>query len=937
MSKEINTTTTTTTTTTITSQEWHPPTSSAPSSSSLMIDSQLSKNLAKYSLLLEKLSTSSQVEKLSTIVAKDHQSHLANLNDFIQESQLNHNKQIRKLELQRTDLTTVLTKYNSILSNIQISNINGQLLNKNITSIDNENILVSQTLQFIKNIRTLKNNIILIDSALKEKDYQVAGKAIKEIKLLPNHETLINSEFAKKVIPSSTIQEEPAILIDNWCRELTTLFKEKFITAAQKKDIDELTLMFQMFPMVGQDHLGLELYSKYVCDIIANESRKILTFEKKNLSNLYYSNALLHLFKIVSTIINDHSKIISASYGKNYMIHVMENVEKEADLQAGLLLDIFNESRNLDQIVNNIKHWNEKYQNKDKKNYSIKRSISTDELQNDMENKNNNTSTIDNSSNKDIMIPMNQLSTLINEFSQILQNWSMYSRFFSVRWNEFSDIKTTVLTPPKPIGDSKFRTKLVNDSYLESFEILIMYHLQKSFNNSIALEELPSLNELIQLPTFKPNKDESLIPITSVLEDLSILIRKNLISNVNSGQFDVLNKFIDNISIFIQNEFLVKFMQNKIKSLQPKIIHLSSLKKYSPKIDDSLLLSPSSTSQLPTRSNTPVNNQSKNTASNTNTTTNDGSNMKLSNLRGFDFRGAAASAFTNIQSNLQTVVVTEETDTQESILALHHYLIYINTLYFTKTFIHKLLIIEIIDENPKLLPDNFPFLNNSGTLREKLITCENKIFEQTDKLIKWTIKYLFQNFFLSKIRILLTNLFVNNASHTSSHSSSSSFSHKRTDSRNNNTNNNELFYVSGIDDYEDMTRINEFLKKWQQLFIPFQNVLQHEAYNQLLSFVVEFMINLLEKRIWLLQVNELGATKLDRELSIFIGTVCGLNYKLREKFTKLTQIVLLLGFDDDDFNLETGDIKDDVGEGIDWVLSPQERISARNLKIDKRI
>ena len=57
---------------------------------------------------------------------------------------------------------------------------------------------------------------------------------------------------------------------------------------------------------------------------------------------------------------------------------------------------------------------------------------------------------------------------------------------------------------------------------------------------------------------------------------------------------------------------------------------------------------------------------------------------------------------------------------------------------------------------------------------------------------------------------------------------------------------------------------------------------------------------------------------------------------LRKDFTKLTQMVLLLGFDDDDFDLETGDIKEEFMDTIDWVLTPAERVNTRKLKVDRR-
>lgn len=146
---------------------------------------------------------------------------------------------------------------------------------------------------------------------------------------------------------------------------------------------------------------------------------------------------------------------------------------------------------------------------------------------------------------------------------------------------------------------------------------------------------------------------------------------------------------------------------------------------------------------------------------------------------------------------------------------------------------------------------------------------------------------------------------------------------------------NQKNYITSIEDFEDLSQINSFNSQWNQLIIPYKNILHNEAYAELLSVIVDYIVTTLEQRIWTLEFNELGVTKLDRELSLFIGNMCGLNYNLREKFLKLTQIVLLLGLDDDNFDLTTGDIKDDFNGTFDWVINSQERIKARNMKIDR--
>lgn len=339
-------------------------------------------------------------------------------------------------------------------------------------------------------------------------------------------------------------------------------------------------------------------------------------------------------------------------------------------------------------------------------------------------------------------------------------------------------------------------------------------------------------------------------------------------------------------------------MQNKFKLLQSKLASNVSLKRYIPKGEEQ-----SATS----RSVSPPAN-------------------KFSPLSRFTFRGAAASALTNIQSNLQAVVAEDE----DSILALHHYLIYLNTLYLSKVYVHRLLSIEILeDDSQRILRDNFPFDNDAAQLQNLIINSEKLVLEQTDKLSKWAVKYLFQNILQNRVRNLLGTVFVNSAS------SNSSTSNQKNVSRDYSAGSNQKNYITSIEDFEDLSQINSFNSKWNQLIIPYKNILHNEAYAELLSVIVDYIVTTLEQRIWTLEFNELGVTKLDRELSLFIGNMCGLNYNLREKFLKLTQIVLLLGLDDDNFDLTTGDIKDDFNGTFDWVINSQERIKARNMKIDR--
>ncbi|CCF58072.1 hypothetical protein KAFR_0D04240 [Kazachstania africana CBS 2517] len=829
---------------------------------SRLSDDQLSRNLAKYNILLGKLTTVSQIDKLTEVIKNDQEQTVASLNVFIAESQSKHNKQIRKLELQRTDLTSTLSQYHSVLSTIGKSNNRSVQIHNEIDSIDQEHKLLLRTLSFLEDTRTLKNNIKLIDSALKEQNYLVAATAISEIRQLPPG--ILESSFAKNTIPNAELPMLPSELLAQWCNQLKGSFKSSFEIAMREKDIDRLTLFFKLFPLIGETDLGLDLYSKYICDIISVENKKFLD----NTVNLKvrFSVVLLNLFKIVSTIINEHSRIISNCYGKEHIPVIMEKIEKETELQASLVLDVFSDAKHMKETVTNI-------------------------------------------SNE--TVPINEAANFLSEISQILQNWSMYTRFFAVKWKEYTDFSETetTLKIPFPIVEGTFSSKLHKDNFIRDFQDIVINNLYRSFRNSVILEELPDINNVITLETIS-HKDQSSWPISPVLEDLTALIRKNMIYTVNTGQVDILSTFLDDLVVFIQNEYLVKFIQAKFKTLQSVIAQGSTassspnlLKKYTSIPEES-------STQYPSRAASPY-------PTNKNVSSTAAATAKLSQFSRFNLRGA----FANIQSNLQSVVAQEEeeeTSSDPSILSLHHYIIYVNTLCLTKAAIENLLTKEIIEQNPRLIQDNFPFEDDSTYINEKVETAQINIIEQVNKLQKWGIQYLFQNLVQPKLKIILKKLFINDNNNAGSNEDNAST------------------YIANIENFENFKNINKFMRDWRVLITPLKNAVITSAFDDLMKLINSFMIKIIEKRVWNLKVNELGAIKLDKELSLLINATCELNYTLRENFVRLTQIVLILGFDDDDFDLTTGDVKDEIVNSIDWILNPQERIKARNLKIDKR-
>ncbi|SCU83214.1 LADA_0C10198g1_1 [Lachancea dasiensis] len=808
------------------------------------VDTRLSTNLAKYHLVLPKISNVSQLAKLQGVIANEHHTTSKSLDEYLRVSHSSINQHVRKLELQRTKLTRTLSKLHHALEDMSISKDLALKISTRIRCIDQERLIVARVLQFVNDTQVLKQKVFTVNEALERSDYELAATAIDSILSLPAE--VVSSQFASKVVPSSEIPEDPQVLLTQWTQKLAIVFKEVFAKAASEQDVNKLSAVFKLFPLIRKSELGLDLYSRYVCDIIAAESRKIMTGAAPN-NTTFYAKALLLLFRIVSTVINGHSKLISEVYGKQHMVHIMAKMQREADMQAGLVLDSFVEARGIDEVLQSIAKFE-------------KASASTEA--------------------SEVEPPsMARVSNLINEHSMFLQNWSMYCRLFATKWKEFNEttVEEGVLHLPDPILNGHFYGKINDSDFLQNFQKLVRFYLHTSFNRTVEFESLPSLNKYISKKPFQ-HDDVSSYSFSSTVEDMTLLIRNCLILNVNTGRSLLLDHFLDVLRRFLQNDYLIKFLQQKLRQLQPRLTSTVTLKKYVPHTESN----PVSRAASPGLADP----------------------SKLSNLR-FNIKGAASSAFSNIQSNIQAVYADEE-----SILKLHHYIIYLNTLSIGGEFLRKLLTQELLIDSPNLLIDNFPFNSEAQVLKAKVESTEQNILSQQNKLLQWAVKQLFENLLQQKIRKMLGSLFIQGPDST---------------------------YLSSAVDFEDMSHIQLFAGDWKELMIPYANTLYKTCYSQLLSFIVDFLVAQIATRLWSLQINELGSIKLDRELSSLIAIVCGEQYALREKFTKLTQIVLVTGLEDDDFDPGTnGDLKQEILDGITWVLTPSERIRAGGLRVDKR-
>lgn len=130
----------------------------------------------------------------------------------------------------------------------------------------------------------------------------------------------------------------------------------------------------------------------------------------------------------------------------------------------------------------------------------------------------------------------------------------------------------------------------------------------------------------------------------------------------------------------------------------------------------------------------------------------------------------------------------------------------------------------------------------------------------------------------------------------------------------------------------------QFQRGWDALTKPIARILTERNFDRLLSTIITYLGEVLEKRIWSYygRVNAIGATRLERDIANIVGVaVRGRRYSLRETFARCMQICLVMNMEEDEWDESqrgaAADLRDD---DFEWKIDSEERLRARAMLQD---
>ena len=125
----------------------------------------------------------------------------------------------------------------------------------------------------------------------------------------------------------------------------------------------------------------------------------------------------------------------------------------------------------------------------------------------------------------------------------------------------------------------------------------------------------------------------------------------------------------------------------------------------------------------------------------------------------------------------------------------------------------------------------------------------------------------------------------------------------------------------------------QFERGWDALTRPIARILTERNFDKLLTTIISYLGEVLEKRIWGYygRLNGLGAVRLERDIASIVNVVVrGGRYGLRDFFTRCTQICLVMNMEDDEWEeLQTALSEPTSGNDVDWIIDAEDRSRAR--------
>ncbi|KAK6606143.1 calcium-transporting P-type ATPase [Botrytis cinerea] len=452
-------------------------------------------------------------------------------------SQASLSRDLGRLDLLRAHLGTNVIHTRAI-SNGMLDNAAGtaEKLSSKVKELDLEKKRVEETLGVVEQVAELK-----------------ASGYIARASKIPAH--IVEGNFAARTVPSVEVPDAPGVTIEEAKKSLCGLFLREFEKAAEEGDGVRVTRFFKLFPLIGREEVGLDVYGKYVCQGVAGTARKNLKEGAKGergKEGFFYAQALTRLFEHIAQIVEGHGGLVERHYGAGKMVRVIERLQAEADVQGGIVLDTWGDEKNVDRRLTDVRSYPFSFlvqsflPNQRPTGISRTGSPAVGVAANGR-------------ASEDEGVDMKEVDGLLNEMAVMLGRWSLYARFLSGKCRDPEASPDEPLIMPELLDKSALSRKISN-RLKDPFNVMTTFFFRRSVEKAFQLDESPTgLSLNLSNPI-----DGNAPYIISAVDDVMYIVNTVLKRSISTSQRGVIESVIPAISRVLGTDF-VGMIQRKMR------------------------------------------------------------------------------------------------------------------------------------------------------------------------------------------------------------------------------------------------------------------------------------------------------------------------------------------------------------------------------------
>ncbi|KAM4059026.1 COG4 transport protein [Hirsutella rhossiliensis] len=213
------------------------------------------------------------------------------------------------------------------------------------------------------------------------------------------------------------------------------------------------------------------------------------------------------------------------------------------------------------------------------------------------------------------------------------------------------------------------------------------------------------------------------------------------------------------------------------------------------------------------------------------------------------------------------------------------------------------------------LKNSFPFDRDVAFVANALHTLETTLITKSSELLNEGIQVLFNQVVKLRLRPVLSDTF-RDADYTLSEEDVAEIAQQNEES--------EEQVVDQV--------CRRFEHGWDHLMKPIARLMTAKTYSSLLDMTARHLSRVLEKRVLSYggRMTAFGAMRSERDVTGIVDTVSRGDYGVRDAFARVTQLLMVANMEEDEWEEELL-LEEGEGDGIEWILTDEERRRARNL------